>query len=83
MASSDTITIPITLPFDEAQALAQFVKRRLRHLLPVRRGLLHLRASVRRRRDVVRHLPPTTRAGHSRLQSAMRGGADHACPNQT
>jgi len=27
MASSDTITIPLILPFDEATALAQFVKR--------------------------------------------------------
>ena len=27
MANPETITIPITLPFDETQALAQFVKR--------------------------------------------------------
>jgi hypothetical protein len=27
MATSDTVTIPLILPFDEAAALAQFVKR--------------------------------------------------------
>ncbi len=27
MGNSDTITIPLILPFDEAQALSQFVKR--------------------------------------------------------